>query len=691
MSLRRADWPWRLRLRPHARWTGWLVGLSLLVATAAAARPPNIVLILADDLGWPYVGFMGDPVAITPNLDALAAQGMVFRNAHMSASVCGPSHRTLLAGLDLRTWERTRLALVSMIGPIPFREEVPNYRTLPRELQRVGYESWEGGKMWEGSFAQAGFTHGLATRVPPGCPLACAEGDSFGRDGIGAFQDFLDEVGDWPFFAWVAPTLPHAPLDAPQQYRDPYEQMGRPENEVEYYANVSWLDAVVGDVLAELDRRGLRDDTLVVLVSDNGAGLEQVAFHSIFGNAGRGKGSLYELGFRTPLVFRWPGHVPAGVVRDDLVAGQDVFATLLDYAGAAPLLDRHGASLKPAIESGTPFPRDRIVVYQNGIDTLQPNTGHVVRTREWRYLRFERPFGGLIREELYRIALDPFEQHDVAATHAGLLQAFRADVLAWEAAIATAPASLEVAGRLVSLDGEPIAGARLRLADGQALAWAQSDARGFFGFQGVARGSYQLGGEGVASDLDWYGFGPEVPVSVPVGVLGPYLPVTARVHLTHHLLAGRTLALQRNPLGSRLWLDAVGSGISSGSGDGSVDDPTIAGAVLRLRSRSDHFDVTYFLPPEGWRRMGSKGFAYTAPPGTAGPVTRGLVIPGRLIWADAASDDLGFGLDQNPGPVEAVLTVGTQRYCLGFGGDSVFRAGQSFVAHASAPPASCPI
>jgi len=172
-----------MRCTRHLLHVAVLLGAAILAgpsATGAQERPPNIVLLIADDLGWPYAGFMGDPIVRTPSLDALAAQGTTFVNAQSPSSVCLPALRTLLAGIHTEQWDRQRAALASALGPLQLRTEVEFYRTVARELVRRGYFAWQGGKFWEGTFATAGFTDGLATSVSSGFSSV---GDDFGRLG----------------------------------------------------------------------------------------------------------------------------------------------------------------------------------------------------------------------------------------------------------------------------------------------------------------------------------------------------------------------------------------------------------------------------------------------------------------------------------------------------------------------------
>jgi uncharacterized sulfatase len=495
-------------------------------AAHAASSPerPNIVLLIGDDLGWPYAGFMGDRVARTPNLDALAAGGTVFSEAQDTASVCAPSLRTLLAGIHDDQWNAHRPAIQALTGLQRDRREVAYYWTVPRALAWRGYRTWEGGKLWEGTFRDAGFSAGMATAASRN-PFTSV-GERFGRDGWGnrtaldPLRAFLDGTGQKPFFTWIAPLLPHGPYDAPEEFRQLYQNRDLTLVEAAYYANVSWFDAFVGAVVAEIEARGLRDDTLLVYLSDNGISIDHP-----FPGRDQGKGTMGELGFRTPLILNWPGHVPAGQVRTDLVSELDVPATILDYAGADPIVGSDGRSLRSAVEHGSAVGRDEIVGHFVG--STPANSGFFARTQTWRYVRALDH-----SERLYAIATDPFERTDVSSSHADLVAAFRADVVNGEKALFKAPPELDVAGRLTDLRGAAIAGEEMlltgRARDGVAIRLlARTGPGGDFRLLAVPHGSYVLrSGRHVPLRLGhvnwWY-----IPLRLPLGGLGAFFPLEA--------------------------------------------------------------------------------------------------------------------------------------------------------------------
>jgi uncharacterized sulfatase len=434
----------------HAR----VVLLALLLGVVACgSERPNVVLIIGDDFGWPYYGFADSPQTLTttsgpvpvaaivqtPNLDALAASGALFRNGYATASVCQPSMTTLLSasGLHPVQWDARRVGSEPARGDGPTDDAgVPFDRTLPAELQRSGYRSWEGGKMWGGTFRDAGFTHGLATQRRP--VLFGMPGSDFGRDrwdpatcgstgddtpcpALDPLRDFLDEVDGEPFFVWFAPMLPHKPYDAPPEYKRPLARLGLARHEVYYLANVRWFDELVGELLRELDARRLRDDTLIVYLSDNGWGL---GFQTVFGQ-GRGKGTPYDLGSRTPVMFSWPGRIPAGDYPD-LVLASDVPATILSYARVERPPGSMGLDLRARLEGGAPAGRTEII---------QHHLGDTVLARPWRFIRHADG-----REELYAIDVDPFEQVDRAAEHPRIVAEYRARAEAHLQALLAAPA-----------------------------------------------------------------------------------------------------------------------------------------------------------------------------------------------------------------------------------------------------------
>lgn len=411
------------------------------------ARPgrPGIVLVIGDDVGYRDYGFMGSPIARTPNLDRLAAEGVVFTHAFDTASVCRPSLLSLLTGLPPRVALR-ELARAQRSGGEP-RRFADVFETLPEILVRHGYRAFAGGKFWEGSPQGAGFTDALlewpAWRGRELDSLLLAAGGhglALGRETLEPLERFLDEAGREPFFVWYAPMLPHLPFDAPQRFVDLFRDAPLPEPARAYYANLARFDATVGDVLAMLERRGLRERTVVVYLADNGFDplhAPDAAGAPGLGGPG-GKLSIQELGFRTPLVVSWPGVIPGGRRDARLVSSLDLFPTLLELAGAPAPARGFGRSLVPALEGREGPWREHLLGQGEGLRADgaggAPEEAWFLRTPEWRFVS-----GGRDRpERLYRIEEDPGESRDLAGERPEVVRELRLELLREIAALEAA-------------------------------------------------------------------------------------------------------------------------------------------------------------------------------------------------------------------------------------------------------------
>ncbi|MBW2266927.1 MAG: sulfatase-like hydrolase/transferase [Deltaproteobacteria bacterium] len=413
---------------------------------AAVAERPNIVLIISDDHGYGDFGFMGSEVAKTPNIDRLAREGSTFPVTYNTGSLCRPSLISLLTGLDPKQWE-VSTAEFARSGPRSRgKQAIRHFATLPRVLGKHGYATFQAGKLWEGNYEMAGFGDGLKTRHATGLrdTGAWAGGDeslAVGRTTLAPVTDFIDAHVGEPFFVWFAPMLPHTPHDAPKHYEDRYADLGLSGRERRYFANVSRLDDAVGALIAHLERRGLRERTLVVFLADNGWEPERRDDEQVWVGGAKGKASMFELGWRTPLVFNWPNAIPAGEVKPSLVSTLDLFPTLLDYAGAAPLPDRPGRSLRPVLDGGDPDirtalygsdrgirPRERA---QHGPPSAPRAPAFFARSARWHYI-WTSETGD---DALYDILEDPDEEENVATAHPEQVQRFRTEIEAWHEAV----------------------------------------------------------------------------------------------------------------------------------------------------------------------------------------------------------------------------------------------------------------
>ncbi|MBU6276141.1 MAG: sulfatase [Planctomycetes bacterium] len=410
---------------------------ALLVATVAAGlasaapaadrRPPNVILFLMDDMGWRDVGFMGNRFVASPNLDRLAARGVVFTQAYASAPNCAPTRACLLSG----QWT-PRHGVYTVVDPrqprgsawhklvaADSKSDMPTeVLTIPEALAGVGHRSeflgmWNLGRGRRGPTTPEG--QGFARVVFP-------ETVGFGKDEYlddeGRFLSdrladeaiaFIEENRARPFFVYFADHAVHAPLNPRPEtlaaWRDRAAPAGEPRPDPALAATVADVDAALGRVLAAVERLHLADDTVVIFTSDNGGTREYVA--PLRG----GKGQLYEGGIRVPLVIAGPG-IHGGRRVDDPVSSIDIYPTVLDLTGAAPptghALD--GQSLVPLLAGGTLARRPLFWHFPCYVGSSPPASA--IRDGDLKLVEFFEDGG---RRELYDLAADPSESRDLAS------------------------------------------------------------------------------------------------------------------------------------------------------------------------------------------------------------------------------------------------------------------------------------
>jgi len=402
---------------------------------------PNILLIIGDDQGWTDFGFMDHPVIETPHLDRLASGGLVLPEAYVAAPLCRPSLASILTGLYPH---QHGICCNDPPGPRGKRAErdyqyMKDRTTLPRLLRPLGYRSLQTGKYWEHHYQTGGFTDGMTTQGRHGGPgLAIARKT---MEPIERFVDACAADGD-PFFIWYAPFLPHEPHNPPQRFLKKYTAEGRPERVAKYYAMCEWFDETCGQVLGYLEKKGLRENTFVLYLTDNGWTEGDLA-EKLYGQLPdrkrmwpqpKGKQHVYDGGVRTPIILNWPGHVQPGR-RDDLATAVDLAPTILAACGAKPTPEMQGINL---LDAGA---RDaRKAVFGEGFvhtarDTTRPGPNlraRWVREGSWKLIdpaKTDPEFYG--EPELYHLADDPFERTDLAGKHPAKVKHLRGLLDAW--------------------------------------------------------------------------------------------------------------------------------------------------------------------------------------------------------------------------------------------------------------------
>ena len=399
--------------------------LCCLTACAKTERP-NIVVFLADDMGWGDANCNGNEKMITPNIDKLASQGVRFTECYSACGVCSPSRSAILTG---RTPYRNGVwRHLSGNGPSHLRTSEITY---PELLREAGYETCHVGK-WHllsrqqfnnPDFPQPDahgygywmYTHNNASPshknpnnfVRNGQPVGVIEGYSaqiVANEGIHWLDNVRDPSKPFAMSVWV--HEPHKPIATDPRFSKLYEG----HSNAEYMGNVTQLDFALGQIMEALETRGLSENTLLFFTSDNGPeGQSEKTGGSTGGLRGR-KRNDYEGGIRVPGIVRWPGHIKPGTVSDTPVVGSDIFATVLDVCEIPLPTDRpiDGVSMVPAFE-GKPVDRKIQLFWRTHVSL--PEDRVAIRIGDWKIVADET----LTKFQLYDVQKDWKEENDLAA------------------------------------------------------------------------------------------------------------------------------------------------------------------------------------------------------------------------------------------------------------------------------------
>ena len=394
--------------------------LLFIAAPALAAPPPNIVLILTDDLGIADLQCYGRKDHRTPNLDRLASEGLRFTSAYCAQPICSPSRAALLTGraparLHLTTFlpGRADCAAQKLLHP-PIRMALPlEEKTLPEFLKQAGYKSACIGKWHLGGKGFLPTDQGFDVYYPgrANTEPSATEGSKGEYDLTREAIQFIEENRERPFFLFLSHNTPHIPFSGRPDLVEKNEDAFNPL----YAALIETMDDAVGLLLEKIDSLGLRNNTIVIFTSDNGGLHVPELKHEVVTHNGKfraGKGYLYEGGLRIPLIVRWPGKIPAGRVTDRPVNNSDWVPTLLEFAGGsvdapATLDGRSIAALLRAEEPGA----NRTLFWHFPHYTNQGGRpGGAVREGDWKLI--ERYENGQL--ELYNLGEDIGETKNLA-------------------------------------------------------------------------------------------------------------------------------------------------------------------------------------------------------------------------------------------------------------------------------------
>ncbi|MBI1375239.1 MAG: sulfatase-like hydrolase/transferase [Phycisphaera sp.] len=424
----------------------------LAISPAFAGDKPNIVFIVADDMGYGDPGVQGGKDIPTPNIDAIAAAGVRFTNGYVSGSVCSPSRAALMTGRY-----QQRDGVTDWVRPGASHALNPGVPTIADYLKRAGYHSMLVGKWHLGEPEECnplnrgfdeffGFLGGGRTYWIKGSeektkpyqqivrqrePIDETEYTTFafGREAVSFIERRKGQ--DKPFFLYLAFNAVHQPMEAPKDYIDRFSSIGDGKRRT-YAGMLSATDVMIGKVLAALHDTGAEQNTLVCFISDNGGPITHNAPNASTNTPLRGgKGETWEGGIRVPFIMKWPGHIKPGATDDTVVIQMDFVATALNIVGEKPdaKWPIDGVDLMPHLTANAPLP-DRMLYW------YCPTNGQqwAIRDGNWKLANAIAPKG---KPEptlgLYDLSKDIHEDNDLSAAHPDIVARLKAAYEKWHA------------------------------------------------------------------------------------------------------------------------------------------------------------------------------------------------------------------------------------------------------------------
>ncbi|MDD7984120.1 arylsulfatase [Lentisphaera marina] len=416
-----------------------------------AAEKPNIIYILADDLGYGDLGCYGQKVIQTPHLDKMAANGLRFTQHYSGSTVCGPSRSCLLEG------KHSGNTYVRGNGHLQMRQD-PHDLIFPKALQKAGYHTAMIGKSGMGCNTddaalpyQKGFDYffgftshtqahwyfptylwrnnGEVTKVEyPNNTLH--EGDNYSSEVVmNEALDYVERQKDGPFFLHLAFQIPHASLRAKEEWKAKYRPILKEEllpakkhphysyerePKTTFAAMISYMDHNVGLLVKKLEDLGLAENTLIMFASDNGAMQEGGHKRDSFDSNGilrGGKRDMYEGGVRTPMIAYWPGKIKAGQVTDHISAFWDISPTVRELAGAEKQADTDGISMVPTLlGEGSQDKHDYLYW-----EFFEMGGKRAIRQGKWKLILYKTNTELNPKMELFDLDADVSEQKDLSS------------------------------------------------------------------------------------------------------------------------------------------------------------------------------------------------------------------------------------------------------------------------------------
>lgn len=394
------------------------IGVSVFSGECLPKERPNILFIMADDLGIRDLGCYGSDYYRTPNLDEFAAQGMRFTRAYAACNVCSPTRASILTGryphrvhlTDALPWDRL-YENPRMIPPNHLKELPKDFPTFGKALQAAGYRTALFGK-WHLGNEQQFFSEGEHKAYGFDEAAECSWEELKRDKGVDELTElavrFLEEHAEDSFMVCLMHHVPHVPMACPPEGEALYDGVpkGRFQKNQKYAGMVSHMDQSIKTVLDKLDELGISENTVVIFTSDNG-GLKNLTSNQPFRG---GKGDLYEGGIRVPLIVRWPGRIESGAVCNSPMISTDYFPTFLELAGLDLMPEAHvdGRSMLPLLEGKKADPRTLVWHFPHRNEPCS-----AVMEGDWKLVHLI--VSGT--HQLFNLAADPEEKNDLSSAH----------------------------------------------------------------------------------------------------------------------------------------------------------------------------------------------------------------------------------------------------------------------------------
>jgi len=430
-------------MKPLIKTVPALVGLSFfsLAHAQQESKRPNIIFILADDMGYGDLSCYGNKVVKTPNIDKLASEGMRFTNCYAGSAISSPSRCSLLTGKHTgHTTIRDNFCkaggLPGLKGTTPIRRMhlLPNDTTIATVLGAAGYRTCLVNKWHQDGFNPGAgpldrgfdeFYGWLISTENSNTPYYYPALRFYNRDlkvipenennkrgihdsdlSVNESIDFIGRNKNNPFFLYLAFDVPHEPYSI--NSIEPYSSMPLSETAKLYAALITHTDEAIGRLIDYLDKNNMRDNTIIIFASDNG-GAVQAPLEELNCNAGyRGrKGILYEGGIKVPFIVNYHKHIKGGQTKSNIIYFPDVMPTLADYAKAKLPQKTDGISIKPLLNGKDQNTANRILYWEF------PGNQVAVRKGDWKAVSVTKDS----KLELYNIANDPYEKTNLADKH----------------------------------------------------------------------------------------------------------------------------------------------------------------------------------------------------------------------------------------------------------------------------------